>query len=125
MEDEHTNILELDDGSEDKNTLFAVYDGHGGKVFFSYVISCLTLTSLSKGGAASKFAAQTVHKQLVMEESYHLKKYEIALKRAFLDTDEELRNGKSLILCFDDVFLSCLLDAQTLGFKGTDREPPL
>lgn len=30
MEDAHTIVLDLDEGQEDSNTFFAVYDGHGG-----------------------------------------------------------------------------------------------
>jgi serine/threonine protein phosphatase PrpC len=37
MEDEHTTILELDDGSEEKNAFFAVYDGHIGNAFSTLV----------------------------------------------------------------------------------------
>lgn len=31
MEDAHTVVLNLEDGTDQKNTFFAVYDGHGGK----------------------------------------------------------------------------------------------
>jgi protein phosphatase 2C family protein 2/3 len=31
MEDAHTTILALDEGKEESNTFFAVYDGHGGE----------------------------------------------------------------------------------------------
>lgn len=37
----------------------------------------------------SKFAETNVHKRLVSEEAYREKKYEEALKRAFLGTDED------------------------------------
>jgi protein phosphatase 2C family protein 2/3 len=30
MEDAHVTVLDLDEGQEDTNTFFAVYDGHGG-----------------------------------------------------------------------------------------------
>jgi protein phosphatase 2C family protein 2/3 len=30
MEDAHTAILDLDEDKDEKNTFFAVYDGHGG-----------------------------------------------------------------------------------------------
>lgn len=30
MEDAHAIVLDLDEGVEDTNTFFAVYDGHGG-----------------------------------------------------------------------------------------------
>lgn len=40
MEDAHAielNLDEDDDDDEDTNTFFAVYDGHGGTLFLSFV----------------------------------------------------------------------------------------
>lgn len=71
MEDAHSIVLDLDEGANESNAFFAVYDGHGG-------------------GSVAKFAGQNVHKRLVAEETYHEKLYEAALKRAFLGTDEDL-----------------------------------
>ncbi|TFK40544.1 PP2C-domain-containing protein [Crucibulum laeve] len=72
MEDAHAAVLQLDEGKEeDSNTFFAVYDGHGG-------------------GTVARFAGQNVHRRLVSEETYKEKKYDAALKRAFLGTDEDL-----------------------------------
>ncbi|KAJ7780631.1 phosphatase 2C-like domain-containing protein [Mycena maculata] len=71
MEDAHAIVLDLDEGKEDPNTFFAVYDGHGG-------------------GTVAKFAGQNVHKRLVTEEAYKESQYDEALKRAFLGTDEDL-----------------------------------
>ncbi|KAJ7109712.1 phosphatase 2C-like domain-containing protein [Mycena crocata] len=71
MEDAHAIVLDLDEGKDDPNTFFAVYDGHGG-------------------GTVAKFAGQNVHKRLVTEESYKEGQYAEALKRAFLGTDEDL-----------------------------------
>jgi len=31
MEDAHAVILDLDEGQQNSNTFFAVYDGHGGE----------------------------------------------------------------------------------------------
>ncbi|KAG8883085.1 Protein phosphatase 2C 2 [Tulasnella sp. 332] len=70
MEDAHTNVLELGEG--DRNSFFAVYDGHGG-------------------ATAAKFAGVNVHKRLASEETYAKKDYKAALKQAFLGTDEDLR----------------------------------
>jgi len=70
MEDAHAVILDLDENGSEMDAFFAVYDGHGGE-------------------SVAKFASQTVHKRLVSEEAYHEKNYEVALKRAFLDTDED------------------------------------
>ncbi|KAJ7095887.1 phosphatase 2C-like domain-containing protein [Mycena belliarum] len=71
MEDAHAIVLDLDEGKDEPNTFFAVYDGHGG-------------------GTVAKFAGQNVHKRLVTEESYKESQYDEALKRAFLGTDEDL-----------------------------------
>jgi len=70
MEDTHAGGLSLNDGT-DPNGFFAVYDGHSG-------------------GSVSKFAATHVHKRLVTEEAYRDKRYEEALKRVFLGTDEDM-----------------------------------
>jgi len=70
MEDAHTADLSLDEGVENSNAFFAVYDGHGG-------------------AAMAKFAGINVHKRLVTEKAYHEKQYEEALKRAFLGTDRD------------------------------------
>ncbi|TFY81911.1 hypothetical protein EWM64_g2100 [Hericium alpestre] len=70
MEDAHTVALRLGD-SENSNAFFAVYDGHGGS-------------------SVARFAGQNVHKRLVNEEAYREHKFEEALKRAFLGTDEDL-----------------------------------
>ncbi|KAI4521668.1 PP2C-domain-containing protein [Schizophyllum commune Tattone D] len=77
MEDAHAAVLALDEGTDQTNTFFAVYDGHGG-------------------GTVAKFAAQNVHKRLVKEEAYEKKNYEEALKRAFLGTDEDLLAGETI-----------------------------
>ncbi|KAG6850745.1 hypothetical protein H0H93_009368 [Arthromyces matolae] len=71
MEDAHAAVLELDEGKEVSNTFFAVYDGHGGST-------------------VAKFAGSNVHKRLVEEETYKQGQYEVAMKRAFLGTDEDL-----------------------------------
>ncbi|KAJ7250891.1 PP2C-domain-containing protein [Mycena haematopus] len=71
MEDAHAIVLDLDEGKEDTNTFFAVYDGHGGST-------------------VATFAGQNVHKRLVTEEAYKEAQYNEALKRAFLGTDEDL-----------------------------------
>jgi len=71
MEDTNVCSLKLDEEKDDPNSFFAVYDGHSGD-------------------AVAKFACQNVHKRLINEESYREKQYEIALKRAFIGTDEDI-----------------------------------
>ncbi|KAG6890815.1 hypothetical protein C0995_003248 [Termitomyces sp. Mi166 len=71
MEDAHVAVLDLDEGKEISNTFFAVYDGHGGST-------------------VAKYAGANVHKRLVEEETYKQGQYELAMKRAFLGTDEDL-----------------------------------
>lgn len=95
MEDAHAAVLSLDKGEEKPNAFFAVYDGHGG---MSYARGCpasaTDSTDLTLGGSVAKFAGENVHKRLVTEEAYHEKRYEEALKRAFLGTDEDLLAGE-------------------------------
>jgi protein phosphatase 2C family protein 2/3 len=89
MEDAHAIVLELDEGKEDPNTFFAVYDGHGGE--FIVLLSLQASSSCHPAGSTvAKFAGQNVHKRLVTEESYKEAQYDEALKRAFLGTDEDL-----------------------------------
>jgi len=70
MEDTHAAVLPLDEGVENSNAFFAVYDGHGGD-------------------SVAKFASVNVHKRLVAEDAYREKRYEEALKMAFLGTDQD------------------------------------
>ncbi|KAG6333839.1 hypothetical protein ID866_5251 [Astraeus odoratus] len=70
MEDAHAAVLNLEETGT-KNAFFAVYDGHGG-------------------GTVAKFAGQNVHKRLLAEEAYREKRFDEALKKAFLGTDEDL-----------------------------------
>lgn len=50
----------------------------------------------------AKFAGQNVHKRIVTEESYREKRYDEALKRAFLGTDEDLLASESIVLHRND-----------------------
>jgi protein phosphatase 2C family protein 2/3 len=71
MEDAHVAVLTLEDGTRENNAFFGVYDGHGGST-------------------VAKFAGKHVHKRLLAEEAYREKRYDEAMKRAFLGTDEDL-----------------------------------
>jgi len=71
MEDAHAVVLNLEAANGKENCFFAVYDGHGGS-------------------GVAKFAGLNVHKRLVTEETYKNDDYEVALKKAFLGTDEDL-----------------------------------
>ena len=44
----------------------------------------------------AKFASLNVHKRLVTEEAYKNDDYEVALKKAFLGTDEDILAGQSI-----------------------------
>ncbi|KAI0732034.1 PP2C-domain-containing protein [Fomitopsis betulina] len=77
MEDAHTIALSLDEGKDNSNTFFAVYDGHGG-------------------AAAAKYAGEQVHKKLLTEEAYQRKEYRVALKNAFLHTDADMRHAPDM-----------------------------
>ena len=47
------------------------------------------------GSTVAKFAGKNVHKRLLAEEAYREKRYDEAMKRAFLGTDEDLLAGTS------------------------------
>jgi hypothetical protein len=47
-----------------------------------------------QGATVARYAGQNVHKRLIKEEAYHEKNYEIAMKRAFLGTDEDILAGQ-------------------------------
>lgn len=53
-----------------------------------------SISSRLSGGSTARFAGVNVHKRLVQEESYKENKYDQALKRAFLGTDEDMLAGK-------------------------------
>jgi protein phosphatase PTC2/3 len=91
MEDSHAVLLKLDEGSEKSNAFFAVYDGHGGMFVCYQAVICAL--SLSPGSTVAQFAGQNVHKRLLKEEAYQEKRYDEAMKRAFLGTDEDLLAG--------------------------------
>jgi protein phosphatase PTC2/3 len=89
MEDAHAVDLFLNEG-DNSNAFFAVYDGHGG-MFAIYFGHCGVFFSSSRfvGDTVSKFSGINVHKRLVTEKAYHEKRYEDALKSAFIGTDED------------------------------------
>ena len=96
MEDAHATVLFLDEGDEKSNAFFAVYDGHGGAC---YILFCpCQFANFIQGDTIAKFASKNVHKRLVTEKAYCEKRYEEALKRAFLGTDEDLLASKFLSL---------------------------
>ncbi|KPV73317.1 uncharacterized protein RHOBADRAFT_45884 [Rhodotorula graminis WP1] len=73
MEDAHASVLSLGDETDGKKTsFFAVYDGHGGST-------------------VAKFAGDTVHSRLAANAAFKRKDWEASLKRAYLETDEDLR----------------------------------
>ncbi|KAG0139237.1 hypothetical protein CROQUDRAFT_55018 [Cronartium quercuum f. sp. fusiforme G11] len=84
MEDAHAAILDLStalppsteaqSGVTEKNSFFAVYDGHGGS-------------------SVARFSGDTVHYRLRSTEEYQKRDFPAALKRAFLATDEDLRSN--------------------------------
>lgn len=95
MEDAHTAVLDLDGQAESSNAFFAVYDGHGG-TFHLYLLLAKIFSKYCLGSTVARFAGMNVHKRLVAEESYQQGDYEIALKKAFLGTDEDLLASKPL-----------------------------
>ncbi|KIY45612.1 PP2C-domain-containing protein [Fistulina hepatica ATCC 64428] len=71
MEDAHAIFLTLEEQAESPHSFFAIYDGHGG-------------------AGVAKFAGKHVHQRLVNENAYREQRWEEAMKRAFLGTDEDL-----------------------------------
>jgi protein phosphatase 2C family protein 2/3 len=62
------------------------------------------------GDKVSNFSAINVHKRLVTETAYHEKRYEEALKRAFLGTDEDFLAGYFVPSCLLDFLPQTALD---------------
>lgn len=92
MEDAHAAVLALEDGAQERNAFFGVYDGHGGNLLPSFRLH--SHSSLT-GSTVAKFAGKNVHKRLLAEDAYREKRYDEAMKRAFLGTDEDLLAGTS------------------------------
>lgn len=74
MEDAHAINLSLEEGQDETNAFFAVYDGHGG-------------------ASVAKYAGENVHKKLISDNAYKSKDYPLALKNAFLGTDADMRSS--------------------------------
>lgn len=79
MEDAHTTKLDLDEDKpeSDSNAFFAVYDGHGG-------------------WRTAEHASKSVYKRLVQEEAYAQGDFGNAFKKAFIDTDAEMRDDPTV-----------------------------
>ena len=90
MEDAHAIVLGLEAPNGKQNSFFAVYDGHGGAPLLSYPIPENISYINPTGSSVAKFAGLNVHKRLVTEEDYKNNDYEVALKKAFLGTDEDI-----------------------------------
>ncbi|PCH32954.1 protein serine/threonine phosphatase 2C [Wolfiporia cocos MD-104 SS10] len=74
MEDEYSFKLGVDGKQGNANAFFAVYDGHCG---------CM----------AAWYATKNLYGWLVEDSAYRNKEYCLALKNAFLSTDEGMRNN--------------------------------
>jgi protein phosphatase PTC2/3 len=94
MEDAHAVDLNFEAADDKKNCFFAVYDGHGGPPLLSYPIPENTSHINPPGSNVAKFAGLNLHKRLVKEEAYKNHNYEVALKKAFLGTDEDILAGQ-------------------------------
>lgn len=79
MEDAHTTILNVNSEKNNADTphvsFFAVFDGHGGT-------------------AVAQFAGQHLHNKLKNTTQFQQKDYITAMKRGFLDLDEEITQGE-------------------------------
>lgn len=65
----------------------------------------LIRTSTGAGSTVARFAGDTVHERLAQNDAFKRKDYEAALKRAFLETDEDLRASE--LILFTSVLLHC------------------
>ena len=95
MEDTHAIFLDLEATNDKQNSFFAVYDGHGGAPIMSYPI-IFSHINLS-GSSVAEFARLNVHKRLVTEEAYKNDDFELALKSAFLGTDQDILAGQYIV----------------------------
>jgi protein phosphatase 2C family protein 2/3 len=67
----------------------------------------------------ARFAGQNVHKRLVTEETYKEGNWEMALKKAFLGTDEDILASKSFLrICLLPEAQSCKDPAHTRDPSG-------
>ncbi|KAL8276260.1 hypothetical protein RQP46_011334 [Phenoliferia psychrophenolica] len=107
MEDSHAHILSLgDEDAEGKKTsFFAVYDGHGGS-------------------SVARFAGDTVHHRLAANDLFKKKDYEAALKRAFLETDEDLRATVAALITTDlKIICANAGDSRSVLSVGGEAKP--
>jgi protein phosphatase PTC2/3 len=98
MEDAHAVDLNLEAADDKNNSFFAVYDGHGGAPLLFYPIPKNTSHINPPGSGVAKFAGLNLHKRLVKEEAYKNDDYEVALKKTFLGTDEDILAGQFIFL---------------------------
>ena len=95
MEDAHAIEMNLDsEKEEESNAFFAVYDGHGGTLSPSLLPFLLSSLIIPTGSTVAKFSGENVHKRLVADDAYKKGQFEVALKNAFLGTDEDIRAGE-------------------------------
>lgn len=105
MEDAHSAVLSLGDELDGKPTsFFAVYDGHGGMslAFVASPRGCCGQLNLTRvhspaGSTVAKFAGDTVHSRLASNDHFKKRDWEASLKRAYLETDEDLRASESAV----------------------------
>lgn len=125
MEDAHATILSLPPADVESTpnkiqpAFFAVYDGHGGPSFPSSSPlsnlpgrpelslarrsrhtradrAVLYFLAMPTGSTVAKFTGATLHTRLSKLPTYAAGDYEIAMRRAFLQTDEDLRASEFL-----------------------------
>lgn len=92
----------------------------------TFFISILGILD-STGSTVAKFSGETVHQRLAKTEEFKAGKYEEALKRAFLGTDEDLRSSEfqlsptsSRLSLFPDRkcdLIGCLKESEGLTFQ--------
>lgn len=106
MEDCHVHILSLPD--DPGSAFFAVYDGHGGEIFYHYYKnhllpkkivtweSKINFSSLS-GAAMSQHAGKHLHEYITKTNEYKEGKIVEAMQQGFLEMDRAMQTDATLM----------------------------
>ncbi|KAL2920193.1 Protein phosphatase 2C 2 [Polyrhizophydium stewartii] len=115
MEDAHTTILKLSNGSVEV-AFFAVFDGHGGQ-------------------NVAKFCGSNLHQIVARTPEFKAGSFADALKKGFLDADVELRNDPnfarepsgctavSVLITEDRIFVANAGDSRAVLSAGGRAQP--
>ena len=88
----------------------------------SALVITIMFADIHEGAAVAKFAADNVHQKLVLSEDYREKRYEAALKRAFLAVDEDLWASK--FECHNGIYMCYVVSRQISQTPSTRKTLP-